>query len=160
MLSGGADLIKLDNGQWVFMEFNFGSESAFMDPLSSPIDGNLFLSKLQGQPTPLLKWLEDAYANGISAQREVLKSRKNEKDDAFDKASIDDLALSEVALYFRDRYLDDWQKDPTAENARKVLRQLRALFKDIGRENNRDLPQLIKGAENFINRQLAKSSRR
>jgi len=153
MLSGGADLVKLESGQWVFMEFNVGSGSGSIKSEVFPIDTNIFLTRLQDHPTPLIQWLESTFRAGIDAQKKLLLKAGVEKEQ-WHKESIDDISLAEFAKYFRDRYLDEWSSNPTRENGIQTLLSIKTLFEDLGSESNRDLPLLKLGAELYINNSL------
>jgi acyl-CoA reductase-like NAD-dependent aldehyde dehydrogenase len=153
LLAGGADLARLEDGRWIFIEFNFGANSGTLQPNLFPIESNLFLSKLKGRNTPLITQLEAAFSGGVGAQRAYLTGIKAETDKWY-KASIDDMSLAEVSRYFRDRYLSEWLKNPTAASAQVTLNKIRHMLNGFGGPNNRDLPLLILGAENFINKNL------
>jgi hypothetical protein len=64
------------------------------------------------------------------------------------------MSLAEVSRYFRDRYLGEWLKNPTAASAHVTLNKIRHMLNGFGGPNNRDLPLLILGAENFVNKNL------
>ena len=153
MLSGGADLVQLETGEWVFMELNFGSNSGSISANVFPIDANLFVSKLQEKETNLIKWLRRAYRAGIPKQKALLLGLDTEKE-KWNKKSIRDLSIAEVARYFRDLHLEDWLKNPTTQSAEITLQKLETLFEGVGSSLNRDLPLLIKGAVNFMNAEL------
>ncbi len=149
-LSGGADVARLEDGTWRIIEFNTGGNSGTMQPGVWPIDSNLYTSQLLGEPTPLIRDLERKFAADLETQRAHLKSMKQEKE-LWDKNSLADLSLAELARWYRDRYLDEWRKAPTAENARLTLQRLEQLFREQGSPGNSDLPRLLEGARNHLN---------
>ncbi len=157
-LSGGADVAKTEDGRWVVIEFNFGSNSGTLAPELFPIEANLFFSKLRQRRTPLIRNLDRAFDGGVDAQREYLKSLHEEKD-KWQKKSIREMSMAETARYFRDRYLDRWLKNPTKAGADQVLKDLSAMVEGVGTANNRDFPLLIHGTRNFMNRELMERAR-
>ncbi|MBF0298089.1 MAG: aldehyde dehydrogenase family protein [Oligoflexia bacterium] len=149
-LSGGADLAKLEDGRWVIIEFNTGANSGSVIPFIFPIETNKFVSKLQEKNTPFIEELETVFKSSIKEQRAYLKSYTTEEE-RWQKFSLKDISQAEIGKYFRDRYLDEWRKDPTMKNADETLVKIKALFDGMGTKYNRDFPLLVRGAENYLN---------
>src|SRR6185295_9720277 len=80
------------------------------------------------------------------------------EEERWNKWSLDDVSLAEVARYLRDRYLDAWREHPTAAAAETTLDTLRRLFAGLGSADNRDLPLLLRGAENYLSTKLAEAT--
>jgi hypothetical protein len=115
-ISGGFDVaftIVDKNGkpdiELAILDFNFGSESGFMDASDMVIAGNKFISQILGQSTPLLQKLEQVFHDGLQAQKRFLSEQKVRIPDY--SQSVRDLGLLEAALYFRNRHLDEWSRD-------------------------------------------------
>lgn len=151
-MSGGADIAKLMDGSWVIIEFNFGSASGTLSPRYFPIDSNLLISNLQGHATPLIQYLENNFKNGLEAQLNSLNSLKNVRPLFWKANGLSDLSVSEEGKYYRDRYLQEWEKNPTRENAEIVMNEIRSLLADWNQQE--DIQNLILGAEYYLNRKL------
>jgi hypothetical protein len=148
-LSGGADVARLEDGSWKVIELNPGSYSGSIAVHTFPIETNRFVSELQGFPSPLIAELEEVARGSPDTRRAYLKALTTEEE-LWNKRSLKELSIAEVARYLRDRALDGWREDPTPEHAAQVLADLRAAFDGVGSPNGRDLSLLIRGAENYL----------
>lgn len=127
-LFGGADVVFLKDGSMKIIEFNFGCESGFLDPAQLIIPGNVFISKVIGQPTPLIARLEALIAMPARAQvKELSKLIPRTKKDSETHFSLHDLHLPDVFLYIRDRMIEEWLKKPSRAEARHLSRRFRYL---------------------------------
>jgi hypothetical protein len=127
---GGADVAFLKNGKMKIIEFNFGSESGFMDATQLIIPGNLFVSKILGHPTPLIDYLERLVTMSTSQQiAELSNLLPRTKRDDENHYSLRDLHLGDVWIYLRDRLVEEWMKEPSAKSARLLSRRLHRLAK-------------------------------
>lgn len=153
-LSGGADVVKLQDGTWKIIELNVGSNSGTISPVIFPIWSNQFLTNLTGVKQPLIRKLEDAYAAGSAGQNQFLKELTVEIE-PWNKHSIDDLSVGEAGRWFRDRALQEFDAQPTKENAERLRKMLLEAFRGVGSANNRDIPLFLRGFDNYVNRLLA-----
>lgn len=142
---GGADVVFLKNGGMKIIEFNFGSESGFMDAAQLIIPGNLFVSQILGRPTALIAHLEKLVAMPTSDQiRELSKLIPRTKRDDETHLSLRDLHLGDVWIYLRDRLVENWMKRPTPAGARRLSVRLQTLAKSqIHRIEDERTKQLI-----------------
>ena len=120
-LSGGADVMLDKNGNYYFIEFNFGSQPGGMDPWWTPIYGNQFISALQGKPTPLLKELETVYQLGSKAQIEFLGQVEK-------RGSILYYSIHEVFHWFKDRAIKEVIRKPSREAANRTLEEIKKIY--------------------------------
>ena len=155
LLCGGADLARLEDGTWKMIELNAGPYSGSGTPYVFPVEANQLISNLQGRNTWLIDDLERVFSCTPEKQNEVLAKRKN-VEELWNKYSLNDISAAEIAKYLRNRYLDDWRQDPTSERAQATLDALKRAFANVGTDENRDLPLLIRGAETYINGVLEK----
>lgn len=149
MLSGGADVAQLASGQYVILEFNFGASSGSLLPEIFPVRSNLIKSNLQGRQTPLIEKLEGIFDQGLEAQKTYLLSLQEETD-LWIKRNIAQMSRSEVARYFRDRYLQEWSKNPSTSTKDSLIQRLTTLLTPVFSNNTRDGDLLLKGAENYM----------
>lgn len=127
-LFGGADVVFLKDGSMKIIEFNFGCESGFLDAAQMIVPGNAFVSKILGRPTPLIARLENLIKMAPKAQvRELSKLIPKIKRDDETHYSLRDLHLPDVFLYIRDRMIEDWLKNPSRSEARRLSRLFRFL---------------------------------
>gem|GEM_PF-3784675 len=153
-MAGGADLAKLEDGRWMFMEFNFGSNSGTLSPELFPIEANLWLSRLRGEPTLLVRELESARAAGVDGMRAYL-GRLRQHRDIWQKRDISEMSRTEVAKYFRDRALDHWMARPTRESGETAIAEFRRVIEGMYEPGNRELELLVLGMENAVRSRLA-----
>jgi hypothetical protein len=153
-MAGGADLAKLEDGRWMFMEFNFGSNSGTLAPELFPIEANLWLSRLRGEPTLLVRELELARGAGVDGMRAYL-SRLRQHRDIWQKRDISEMSRTEVAKYFRDRALDQWMARPTRESGEAALTEFRRVIEGLYEPGNRELELLLLGMKNAVRSRLA-----
>ncbi|MBF0360487.1 MAG: aldehyde dehydrogenase family protein [Oligoflexia bacterium] len=160
LLSGGADVARMEDGTWVIIELNSGACSGSTTTSIYPIEANKFISNLKGENTPLINTLETLYSKSLDEQRKFLSSI-DRKEEVWTKRSIQDISLAEYARWFRDRYLDDWRtnqkrtKENAKESADETLDKIKKLFEGLGTPLSRDLPLLIRGAEDYLKGKLA-----
>gem|GEM_PF-4803059 len=127
-LFGGADVVFLKDGSMKIIEFNFGCESGFLDATQLIVPGNVFISKVLGRPTPLIERLEALIQMPARAQsRELSKFLPRTKKDSETHYSLRDLHLPDVFLYIRDRMIEQWLKNPSKVEARRLSRRFRYL---------------------------------
>ena len=142
---GGADVVFLKDGSMKIIEFNFGSESGFMDATQLIVPGNLFMTKILGRPTPLIQRLEKLVKMKPQDQANELNKlipRTKRNDETH--LSMRDLHLGDVWLYLRDRLVEEWMKSPTKKGARQLSQQLRFLAKSqLRRIEDPETQQLI-----------------
>lgn len=126
-LCGGADVARLADGSWIIIEFNYGVTSGTLVPGYYPIESHQYFSNLQSRPTPFLASLESTYQEGIDAQRARLKKLQFERA-LWWRRGPQDLAVEDIARYFRDRMLEDWnsrgaktEEVPAVENHLETL---------------------------------------
>lgn len=155
-MAGGADLAKLEDGRWMFMEFNFGSNSGTLSPELFPIEANLWMSRLRGEPTLLVRELESARGAGVDGMRAYL-SRLRQHRDIWQKRDISEMSRTEVAKYFRDRALDQWMARPTRESGEAAIADFRRVIEGLYEPGNRELELLALGMENAVRSRLAES---
>ncbi len=75
------------------------------------------------------------------------------------KRSLDDISVTEVGRWLRNRHLDDWAASkPTQESGDAVLTKIRSLFDGVVSEGNEEVSKLIEGAELFVRRKLMPGS--
>ena len=115
-LCGGIDVVKLSNGYWNFIEFNFGADSSYIDFESDPVNTNLFFTQLLGSPTPMIKEFLDVLNSPIENQKNFLDGL-NEYFIALQitDQNIWDIAIDNVKIYFRDYYLNRFFHLPKSE---------------------------------------------
>ncbi|MBF0207462.1 MAG: aldehyde dehydrogenase family protein [Oligoflexia bacterium] len=153
LLSGGANVAKLEDGRWAILELNAGTSSGSTIPLFFPIEANHFISNLQGHNTPLIEKLESAFHSPIENQRQFILSFTTEEEKWY-KKSLADISQAEIAKWLRDRYIDEWRKHPTKNNADQTLTNINTLFQGLGGKFNSDFPLLRKGAANYLNQKM------
>ena len=151
-LSGGADVAILKNGKKASIEFNVGAESEYIDAgAGHPVLANLYLSKILGRPTPLIKALRAVAFRSVAEQAVYL----NKLDRILGRSRWGDFSnVSEEAFrYMRDLKLEAWLKSPTRAAARTVLRNLKSLESKLHRDDD-VLRVYVKEAESFFKRRL------
>ncbi|MBF0316088.1 MAG: aldehyde dehydrogenase family protein [Oligoflexia bacterium] len=154
-LSGGADVAKTEEGKWVIIELNTGANSGSAVPFVFPIERHRYISTLQGKNTPFLEKLERLFASSLEEQRNFLQSiPASAEEEKWQKFNIGETSLAEYAKWFRDRYLDEWRKNPTKESAEATLLKLKKLYAGLGSEYNRDLQLYVRGSENYLTTKL------
>jgi hypothetical protein len=148
-MSGGFDVVMLKNGEYRIIETNPGTMSAMISPDTYPIDANTAFSNLLGRPTPLMQSLEKLYKDGVDAQAaQIRKLRKNVET----KASLKDIPQDDLMFWLRDRYMQDFRKNPTRENGQKILSKLRELIAKANKKNDDDFQELYKSAADYVRR--------
>lgn len=149
-LSGGADVALLEDGTWSIIEFNFGNMSGSLDPRHFPVDANLFYSKLANKQTPFIHELETIFNAGPKAQLSYLMKLHHVRP-IFRKTDLSEISVAEVGKYFRDRYLQQYDLNPSASKATEVLGEIHQILQPW--EEQEDVSNLIKGAEYYLKKQ-------
>lgn len=152
--AGGADVALLADGNWVIIEFNFGSASGTMNPHYFPVESNLAISFLQGKKTPFITNLDTVFIGGLGAQIAELKKLNHIRPLFWKGNGLADLSVAEVGRYFRDRHLENWALNPSKESGEQVLATIRSLFDDSKWRDQEDIQNLIVSSENFVARKL------
>lgn len=148
-LSGGADIIRLQNGTWKIIELNVGPCSGSIDPAVFPIEANVFRSVLFEEKTPLIVELEKVFKQDIEDQIKYVKSYETEREKWL-KESTRDISQAEIARWLRNAYLDEWRKNPTGDNANATLEKIKQLMDGITTPTN-SMPRLLYlGAKNYL----------
>lgn len=129
--SGGFDVAKRRDGDYVIIETNPGTQSFSLDAGRNPTLGNAALSNLLGKPTPLLRKLERLHQAGVKRQAAFLRRLPLENDN--DKDSIRDMDATDAMEWFRARYVQDWRKAGGGRRAAlKTIGKLKRLAKLSG----------------------------
>jgi len=145
-LSGGADVMLDTSGKFHFIEFNFGAQAGDMDPWWGAVYGNQYISSVQGKPTPMIEELQRVYDSGLDEQKQFLEGLEV-------RGSILFYSTEEVLQFFRDRYLDDFARDPSIEREKLTLKSLWDLTRiaqNADESNTEDVREIYSGAESFI----------
>jgi hypothetical protein len=148
-LAGGADVARLVDGSYLIIEFNFGGSSGTLMPHFFIVESNLYISALQGKPTPLIQSFEATFKQGTGAQNTYLKSLTRERF-VWEKKNLSDLSAVEAGQWFRDKHLQNWQKNPSRDHARTTLNNIRELFEGLGVEDRETFDRLIAGAQSYL----------
>lgn len=149
-LSGAADIAILEDGSFVVFEFNFGGGvSGTLMPQYYPIESNNYYATLLGRPTRSQIFLEKIYAQGPERQKQLLLKLKNEKP-VWWRTSYREVSRLEYAKWLRDRYLNDWQKNPTREYGETLIKQLESVLDGAFSAENRDPQKILLGAKYYI----------
>lgn len=147
MLSGGADIALGQDGNWHIIEFNFGAESF---GLNFGTNWNCYVSSFLGRNTDLITTYEAMFAAPLNEQQKFLigleKSVLNHPD-------VDD--LSEVYLWFRDRYCELFAAHPTYRQRGLILEKLTKLFGIAPLDQQDYVANLIELAKLYMDRELA-----
>ncbi len=151
-LSAGLDVVQLVDGTFRIIEGNFGTASSFCLPDTMPIYANTALSNFLGKPTPLIRYLDSAFAKGLSAQAKVLVDAYADEPDADDDEAVG-LTREDIFTYFRDRYVDNWRATPQLSRTMATPYQsLRALLFLAGGQNDPGLAYLAQTAADYVAR--------
>lgn len=152
-LCGGADLVKLEDGSWKVVELNPGPYSGSISARTFPVETHRFVSVLSGANTPFLSKLE-AVATSSAAEQNAFLRKLLVEEEKWNKLSLREVSIAEVGKYIRDRLLDGWRLNPTRESADALVAHLRAAFDGVNSPTVRDLPLLIRGAEDYLQAKL------
>jgi hypothetical protein len=151
-LSGGADVVLLEDGTLKVMEFNYGDQSGFRLPRLQPIEANWFITLLNGgKRTNLIAYLDKLFdklyvkpSDTLYWQKELSQFSKN-KLNTMDKR--DDIYVADVIAFLRDIAVDEWtQGSDYFSNKDQVMAYVRNLVKSITNppdQLNTDLQQLL-----------------
>ena len=126
-----------------------GNDSAFISGRYETIPANIFMSKISGKRTPLIKYLEALFHMDLEEQRAELRTFSRVYKEK--KRKLKDLSVTEVGLWLRNRYMDEWRKNPTLESSKKVIAELRYVL-DYRKNTyaQRDLDKIFIAAQNYI----------
>jgi hypothetical protein len=141
-LSGGADVAITEDSGPRIIEFNFGAESGFMN---LGIAANTYASKLLGHPTPLLKLLHKIVSAPLPEQQALLREVNHS---VLAHPEVD--RVQEVYAWVRDRYLEAWSKQPSAEGAKRTLKRIHDLFALAPASLSETIKEMYDDARHFI----------
>jgi hypothetical protein len=151
MISGGADIAILEDGSVKIIEFNVGNESDYMSPQEVPITANIFISRLLGEPTPLIQKLELLVMANERAQVQYLSTTRTQLKHYLDRdKTIDDVDLADVIQYLRDRMIQNWISDPNGLSADQLTDRIERLAdSQLGRIHDLKSQRAIKDLARF-----------
>ena len=159
-LSGGADIVFLNDGSLRIIEFNFGSDSGFAYSGELMIPGNLFVSKILESPTPLIERLEKLVYASLKDQIKYLSETKPEfKKDNVENQSPRDMYLPDAFQYLRDRLIEDWLENPTRTQGDKLIERFSVLARSQAKRitdptTKNAIEQMARYGADFINERL------
>jgi hypothetical protein len=155
LLSGGADVVKLENGEWKIIEFNFGGNSGSMYAGVYPVYANEFMSNLSGVDTALIKEFKNIKNESLENQRNFI-AKFQVVEELWYKPSYDKISRTEIVRYLRDLYLDEWSlkyKDDYKKgkaSALELIQHFKKLIEGLHEPHSRQLPQLVEGMEKYF----------
>jgi len=134
-------------------ELNIGSRGGSIYARMEAIMANDYISVILGRPTELFQFLEKIYQSGLEGQKKFIAPRKTKYNDS--KLTFYDLSVQEVSNWLKDRYLVEWQKNPTSVNAQTCLTSLRSLLTHSDPRVQLELDNMYYWAERYISAYIA-----
>ncbi len=145
-LAGAGDLALLENGGYKIIEFNYGTEGGEFDASFSPIRSNQVTSVLLGHPTPLLQDLERAFWLSPLEQRQFLRRVMK---------SVIKYAPEELGIWFRDRYIQQWEMSPSIGNYELTVKNLKYIFEELfPRKDKKIKSEILRSANSYMKKKL------
>lgn len=151
---GQADVLVAQNGSVQILQI-IPSEKELQLSSRQPIRTNLFISKLTSRTTPLLKKLNVKFENAVrnetaSSLVRYLNELLLTDQYVYEKwTTLTDVSADEAFLFFRDKYLARFDKEPTKEMATWTLSQIRSLYNGLS-DLSRYAKDTYKGAEDYL----------
>jgi hypothetical protein len=143
-LVGAMDLVRLENGEFRLIEWNFGTEGMELDAAYLPVRGNQVTSELIGETTPFLRDLEKMFAEPVDVQKHFMEQVS---------ASLVKYGKDEIAVWLKDRYLKEWLRNPTLSAYETTMQNLRFLFEKGYKKGKLGL-ELITSSDLFMKKHL------
>ncbi|MEK6579619.1 MAG: hypothetical protein AABZ55_10370 [Bdellovibrionota bacterium] len=142
-MTGGADVIRLKNGEWKIIELNMGTESGFAEAHFSPVNANSIVAQLSGRPTTMQIKLEEIFAQPLKVQRQYLEELNRTAKQNY---------LEEVAVWLRDRHLQEWDQGGRKKSGTALIEQLSTLLEGLGqgKKGRKTFAEIEISARNYI----------
>jgi hypothetical protein len=164
LLSGGADLVFLEDGSVRLLELNLGGDSGFMHAVDGAIAANLMVSNLLKRPTPLIARLNAVALASLEDQIAYLKTtipRIKALEELH--TSIDQMYLPDVIQYLRDAMIEHWLKNPTRAQAHQLSARFQAWVHALqnsitDRETRKLLDDMVRFGEDYMNQVMARAT--
>ncbi|HEX4924780.1 MAG TPA: hypothetical protein VFV50_11870, partial [Bdellovibrionales bacterium] len=131
----------------VLLELNPGGDPGTVYARIDTLPANQWVAVLKMQPTMILLKLERLYNGTMAAKRQFLASLRRSEN--HNKSRITQLSRPEVAGWFAERYMNDW--DGTYAHGQEILKEFRKLISGFRRESP-ELNNIERSLEIYISR--------
>ncbi len=135
-LAGGADVIKLQDGSYKLIEFNFGGESGFLDFSGNPYSVASYISALTGRKAPIIEYTDRMVTETDPAKKRQLiyhvRAHLNRNAGLpYDGNYATFLAVVQMRIAVREKIIGDFAALPQSERKTKapeVIKLMEELF--------------------------------